>query len=58
MKKLTGCFQPSLEFLRDLAMIADQCVDNDANGIEFKLGPLDNVTMNVSIRFDFKVEDK
>lgn len=53
-----GEFQPSLDFLSDLAMLAEQCVDNDADGVDIKIGPFDCIAMNVSIRFDYTKEDK
>ena len=54
MKEKTGEFQPSLEFLLDLTMLADMCGDNDSDGISFTMGPMDGILMKVSINFAFE----
>lgn len=47
-------YQPTLEFLKEILMLADKCINHDADKVKFDIGPLDGMTMEVSIEFHFK----
>lgn len=47
-------YQLSLQFLKEIVILADMCIDRDADRVKFEIGPLDGIAMEVSIEFHFK----
>ena len=50
-------YSPSLSFMKDLLVLADMANEIGSDHLDFDIGSMDGITMNVEISFNYRRED-